>query len=187
MENDKNYPNLGSLAIVEKILNETVQCLADPTRTTATSDIPEILGVLLGMGAGGAASAAWVSGTVAGAAAAGVYGGAGVATTLAGAGAVVGGGMLAGVAVLAAPMVVLGLAGYGVFSIVNQNRLEARKRTLLDEANKLHPKLFRQCSSVNLTNERLEYIRKLTILIRDIILRLQHDLGLSKTIFKPIP
>ena len=73
-------------------------------------EVAEAAGVAVGSALGGAASftALYVGGSVAGLSAAGITSG------LAAAGALVGGGMAAGVSVLAAPAVLLGVAGYGV-------------------------------------------------------------------------
>ena len=73
--------------------------------------ITEGFGAITGAGIGGAASLAALSGmgSVAGLSAAGITSG------LAAAGSLVGGGMVAGIGVLAAPIAVLGIAGYSIF------------------------------------------------------------------------
>ncbi len=73
--------------------------------------ITEGFGAITGAGIGGAASLAALSGlgSVAGLSAAGITSG------LATAGGLVGGGMVAGVGVLAAPVAVLGIVGYSIF------------------------------------------------------------------------
>jgi len=70
----------------------------------------EGLGALMGAGGGGAASFAALStlGTAG-------LSGAGITSGLAAAGSLVGGGMVAGVGVLAAPIAILGIAGYSIF------------------------------------------------------------------------
>jgi hypothetical protein len=73
--------------------------------------ITEGFGAITGAGIGGAASLAALSGmgSVAGLSAAGITSG------LAAAGSLVGGGMVAGIGVLAAPIAVLGIVGYSIF------------------------------------------------------------------------
>ena len=73
--------------------------------------ITEGFGAITGAGIGGAASLAALSGlgSVAGLSAAGITSG------LATAGGLVGGGMVAGVGVLAAPVAILGIVGYSIF------------------------------------------------------------------------
>lgn len=73
--------------------------------------ITEGFGAITGAGIGGAASLAALSslGSVAGLSAAGITSG------LATAGGLVGGGMVAGIGVLAAPIAILGIAGYSIF------------------------------------------------------------------------
>ena len=72
--------------------------------------ITEGFGAITGAGLGGAASLAALSGLgVSGLSAAGITSG------LATAGSLVGGGMIAGIGVLAAPVAILGIAGYGIF------------------------------------------------------------------------
>jgi hypothetical protein len=73
-------------------------------------EMAEGFGVITGAGVGGAASFAALSSLgTAGLSAAGITSG------LAAAGGVVGGGMVAGVGVLAAPVAILGIAGYSIF------------------------------------------------------------------------
>lgn len=72
--------------------------------------ITEGFGAITGAGIGGAASLAALSGLgYAGLSAAGISSG------LAAAGGLVGGGMVAGIGVLAAPVAILGIAGYAIF------------------------------------------------------------------------
>ena len=73
-------------------------------------EMAEGFGAITGAGVGGAASFAALSGLgVSGLSAAGITSG------LAAAGSLVGGGMAAGVGVLAAPVAILGIAGYAIF------------------------------------------------------------------------
>ena len=100
-EQEINDIRANSLKDVDSILQEL------------ESNIPGItegLGAITGASIGGAASLAALSGLgVSGLSAAGITSG------LATAGSIVGGGMVAGIGVLAAPVAILGVAGYSIF------------------------------------------------------------------------
>lgn len=85
--------------------------------------LTEGLGALAGAGVGGAGAMAALSGlgSVAGLSAAGITSG------LAAAGSVVGGGMVAGVGVLAAPVAILGIAGY---AFMKRNKVKKQTAAL---------------------------------------------------------
>ena len=89
-------------------------------------EVAESAAAAVGMSLGGAASftALYFGGTVVGLSAAGLTSG------LAVAGGLIGGGMAAGVAVLAAPVALLGIAGYSIA----KNRKEARLAAALGRA-----------------------------------------------------
>ena len=115
-----------ALKTVQSVLNEADSALNDKSRTIKTSAIPEALAGALGVGTGSAIgfAALYLGGSVAGLSAAGITSG------LAAAGAVVGGGMAAGIAVLAAPAVVLGGAGVGIASHLKNKRLREARNPL---------------------------------------------------------
>lgn len=129
MKRPKNFKTLESLAGVEKIINEAGAALRDTSRTIGTSSIPEVLGGVAGAGVGAAVSfaALYTLGT-AGLSAAGITSG------LAAAGAVVGGGMVAGIGVLAAPVAVLAVSGYGILAHRKHKKLLHIKEELLRRA-----------------------------------------------------
>lgn len=90
-------------------------------------DVVEGLSALLGSGTGAAGSLAglYFLGSVTGLSAAGITSG------LAAAGAIVGGGMLAGIGVLAAPVAILGVAGYAIAKQVkNAKRAEVLRTAI---------------------------------------------------------
>ena len=105
-KSEMNFKDSKTLASVRNVINEANEALNNKSRTIATSAIPESLAGALGAGVGGVASfaALYFGGSVVGLSAAGITSG------LAAAGAVLGGGMTAGLAVLAAPAVILGLS-----------------------------------------------------------------------------
>ncbi|MDU6724161.1 MAG: hypothetical protein E6456_05895 [Streptococcus mitis] len=112
MSKELVFQSVESLQQVVNIINEAAAALNDKTRTIRESPIPEVLAGALGAGIGGIGSfaALYGLGTV-GLSAAGITSG------LAAIGGVVGGGMVAGVFVMAAPVVVL--AGGGILLASN--------------------------------------------------------------------
>lgn len=97
---DMNFQSVEALQSVVNVVNEAVAALNDKKRTIRESAIPEVLAGALGAGIGGVGSfaALYGLGSVVGLSAAGITSG------LAAAGGIVGGGMVAGVFVLAAPI-----------------------------------------------------------------------------------
>ena len=105
------FKNVESLQQVINVINKAAAASNDKKRTISESSIPEGLTGALGAGIGGVGSfvALYGLGTV-GLSAAGITSG------LAAAGSIVGGGMVAGVFVLAAPVAILAAGGVGVAS-----------------------------------------------------------------------
>lgn len=170
----KNYPNLDSFTVVQKLIDEAAKAQSDKTRTIRTSAIPDVLGAALGTVIGGAASAAWIGG----AAAAGTSGAAAITSGLAGVGSIVGGGMMAGLAVAALPVALLAVGGYAVVNHRNQTKLKERGQMLYQETLRQHQNLIEQLRrEANATRERREYLESLVVLLRDALRRLQEDLG----------
>lgn len=127
------YKNIEALEPIKKILQEASSAVQDKSRTIETSDIPEVLGAVAGIGVGGAAGLGLLSLLgVSGLSAAGITSG------LAAAGSIVGGGMVAGIGVLAAPAVILGVGGYALLSASKKKKLLLTKEALLQEAMKKH-------------------------------------------------
>jgi hypothetical protein len=167
------YRNLEALIPVEKALAEADAGLGDPTRTIDTSGMPEVLGAALGaVGGGGIGFAALYLAGTAGLSAVGIT------TGLAAAGALVGGGMVAGVFVLAAPAAILGVMGYGVVAKRNGRKLAERKDLLLQEAiRKRDAVLSRLKADANANSGRLNYLNALNVTLQGIIKDLKRDLG----------
>ena len=92
------------------------------------NDIPEIIGAATGVGAGGAIGFATLYH-------AGITGlsASGITSGLAAAGSLIGGGMVAGIAVIATPAVVLGIAGYACLSHINRGKHAERTDKLLQQ------------------------------------------------------
>lgn len=167
------YKNLGALEPIKKVLADADKAVNDKTRTIETSDIPEVLGGITGgaVGVGIGLTLVYTSG-VAGLSAAGITSG------LAALGAFIGGGMVAGMFVAAAPMAILGVAGYAVLAEKNKEELLQTKETLFQEAIRKHDAILREIDKkVHLSEERNRYLTSLNVLLRQIIDDLKADLG----------
>ena len=166
------FKSLDSLKLVEKVINEASEALIDTKRVIVNSAIPEVLGAALGAGVGGALSftALYTAGVVG-------LGAAGLTSGLAAAGAIVGGGMAAGVFVLAAPVAILAVAGYGVFSHTKNNKLKQEKERLYQEALKKHDAILNLLSTeTNASKERIDYLNSLINALTRAIKDLKDDL-----------
>ena len=170
---NENFKNLEALVPVQNVINEAEAALNDPNRTIATSAIPEVLGAMGGalLGGAGGFAALYFAGT-AGLSAAGITSG------LAAAGALVGGGMAAGVFVLAAPVAVLGVAGYAVVKKHRSNKLRQEKDRLYHLALQKQQAIINELKNkAQLSKERVDYLERLNILLRKAIEDLQADLN----------
>lgn len=168
------YKNIDSLNIVKKVLKEAESGINNPSRFIPDEEISEVFAAASGaaVGAGIGFAALYFGGSVVGLSAAGITSG------LAVAGSIVGGGMAAGIAVLAAPAVVLA-AGAGYFVARNKRiKLRQEKEMLLQEAIKKNDAIIRQLSQkTDRAGERIEYLTKMNILLQGIIEDLQTDLA----------
>lgn len=173
-KSEMNFKDSNSLDSVRKVINEANDALNDKSRTIADSAIPEALAGALGAGAGGAAgfAALYFGGSVVGLSAAGITSG------LAAAGALVGGGMAAGIAVLAAPAVLLGGTAIGVASNIKNKKLAEEKQALYTKAiEKQNAILQLLKNKIGQSEERIEYLTSLNTLLQAAIRDLQHDLA----------
>ena len=86
--------------------------------------------------------------------------------------------MGAGLAVLAAPAVVLGGAGIGVASHIRNKKLREAKEILYKDAVAKQSAIVRALKEeTNADKDRIEYLQSLNILLQSAIRDLQHDLG----------
>ena len=173
-KSEMNFKDSNSLASVRKVINEANEALNNKSRTIAGSAIPEALAGALGAGVGGVASfaALYFGGSVVGLSAAGITSG------LAAAGAVVGGGMAAGVAVLAAPVAILGGAAIGIIAHVkNKKRAEENHCLNTKSVEKQNAILELLKNKVGQSEERIEYLTSLNTLLQAAIKDLKHDLA----------
>lgn len=172
---EMNFKNVDSLQPVVNVVNEAAAALDDKTRTIKESAIPEVLAGALGAGIGGILSFATLYGS-------GVVGlsAAGITSGLATAGAFVGGGMVAGVFVLAAPVAVLAAGGVGLAARLKNKQLKQEKERLYQEVLRKHEAIINAMKDeAEATQERLDYLQSLNILLTQAIKDLQHDLGVS--------
>lgn len=169
---DKNFNSLDSLKSVENVINEASEAIKDPTRTIVSSAIPDVLGGVLGACIGGVIGFAGLYGL-------GVTGlsAAGMTSALAAAGGLVGFGMAAGIAVLAAPAVIFGGVGYAIVRNNRENKLKEERQRLYNLALKKHQAIINALKeSAKLSKERADYLQSLNILLRQAIKELKEDL-----------
>ena len=172
---DMNFQSVDALQHVVNVVNEAAAAVNDKSRTIKESAIPEVLTGAIGAGIGGGFSfaALYVGGTV-GLSAAGITSG------LAAAGSIVGGGMVAGVFVLAAPVAIFAAGGVGYASHSKNKQLRQEKERLYHEALKKHEAIIQALKSeADADKERLDYLQSLNILLSQAIKELKHDLGVA--------
>ena len=173
------YQTFEALKPLEKLMAEAHKAVTGKDRVT--TDDQELLKVLNALDvdafkkvAGGAAGAV-VGGGLGYAALffAGIKGFAapGIAAGL----AAIGGGMLAGMAVLAVPVVILGIGGFALMGRTDKKKLQAEKDMIRREAFILKDQLQKLVDETP-TGERHSYLTKMLILIESAIADLDHDL-----------
>ncbi len=171
---DMVFQSVESLQQVVNVVNEAAAAVNDKSRTIKESAIPEVLAGALGAGIGGVGSfaALYGLGSVVGLSAAGI------ASGLATAGSIVGGGMVAGIFVLAAPVAVLAAGGVGLAAHLKNKQLRQEKERLYKEALKKHEAIIQALKSeADADKERLDYLQSLNILLTQAIKDLKKDLG----------
>ena len=169
------FPSVDSLQQVVNVINEAAAAVNDKTRTIRESAIPEVLAGALGASIGGVGSFAALYGM-------GVVGlsAAGITSGLAAAGGIFGGGMVAGVFVLAAPVALLAAGGVLLASDLKNKQLKQEKEWLYKEALKKHEGIISALKAeADADKERLDYLQSLNILLTQAIKDLKNDLGKS--------
>ncbi|HEL2264401.1 TPA: ADP-ribosylglycohydrolase family protein [Streptococcus suis] len=170
-----HFDSMESLQSVVHIVNEANLSILDPNRIIADSPLKDVLAMGLGAGLGGVVSygALYGLGTV-GLSAAGITSG------LAAAGALVGGGMVAGLFVLAAPVAILAGGGLAIANILTQQHLQQEKKRLYKVALQKHQAIIEALKSENQENkERIDYLTSLNILLQKAIEELKEDIGMQ--------
>ncbi|HFU4204712.1 TPA: ADP-ribosylglycohydrolase family protein [Streptococcus suis] len=168
-----HFDSMESLQEVVHIVNEAGLSTLDPNRVMDDSPLKDVLAMGLGAGLGGVVSygALYALGT-AGLSAAGITSG------LAAAGALIGGGMVAGFFVLAAPVAILAGGGLAIANILNQQHLQQEKKRLYKVALQKHQAIIEALKTENQENkERIDYLTSLNILLQKVIEELKEDLG----------
>jgi hypothetical protein len=174
MSQEPIYKNADSLKPIEKLVAEASAAISDTKRVSSDDgDINAALAAAGGIGTGGAIGfAALYYAGVTGLSAVGIT------SALAAAGAIVGGGMAAGIAVLAAPAVLLGVGAYAWTAQKNKKRLVEKKEMLLQEILRKHNGIISHLKKSSEQNkERIDYLTKLNILLQAAITDLKSDLA----------
>ena len=169
---DMVFQSVDSLQQIVNVVNEAAAAVNDSKRTIKES---AILAGALGAGIGGVGSFAALYGL-------GVVGlsAAGITSGLAAAGAVVGGGMVAGIFVLAAPIAALAAGGVGVASHLKNKQLRQEKERLYKEVLARHEAIIKALKDeADATQDRLDYLQSLNILLQQAVKDLSHDLGVA--------
>lgn len=173
---EMKFQSVEALQQVVNVVNEAAAAVSDKSRTIRESAIPEVLMGALGAGIGGVGSfaALYGLGSVVGLSAAGITSG------LAAAGGLVGGGMVAGVFVLAAPVAILAAGGVGLASHLKNKQLRQEKERLYKEALAKHQAIIKALKDeAEADKERLDYLQSLNILLARAIDDLKADLGVA--------
>ena len=173
---EMKFQSVEALQQVVNVVNEAAAAVSDKSRTIRESAIPEVLMGALGAGIGGIGSfaALYGLGSVVGLSAAGITSG------LAAAGGLVGGGMVAGVFVLAAPVAILAAGGVGLASHLKNKQLRQEKERLYKEALAKHQAIIKALKDeAEADKERLDYLQSLNILLARAIDDLKADLGVA--------
>lgn len=173
---EMKFQSVEALQQVVNVVNEAAAAVSDKSRTIRESAIPEVLMGALGAGIGGVGSfaALYGLGSVVGLSAAGITSG------LATAGSLVGGGMVAGVFVLAAPVAILAAGGVGLASHLKNKQLRQEKEHLYKEALAKHQAIIKALKDeAEADKERLDYLQSLNILLARAIDDLKADLGVA--------
>lgn len=173
MGKECNFKNLDSLNSVQNVVNEASEALKDPKRTVKGSAIPDALGAAGGAAVGGGIgfAALYYAGTT-GLSAAGITSG------LAAAGSIVGGGMVAGIGVLAAPVFILGVGGYALVHRRHEKKLRQEKERLYSAALQKQQAIINELKNkAQMSKDRADYLERLNILLQKAIEELRQDLG----------
>ena len=170
------YKNIESLQPIVNVVNEAASAINDKTRTIKESAIPEVLTGALGAGIGGVISftALYGLGTTVGLSATGITSG------LSAVGHIVGGGMVSGIFVLAAPIAGLAATGVGIASHLKSKQLKQEKERLYEEALKKHQAIIQTLKNeADAYQKRLDYLQSLNILLTQAIKDLRKDLNIE--------
>ena len=172
---DMKFQSQDALKAVQTVLDEAAQALNDRSRKISDSPIADALAgaVGVGLGAGIGFAGLYLGGTV-GLSAVGITSG------LATAGSLIGGGMVAGLGVLAAPAVILGIFGAALGAASEEEKLHEAKELVYKNAIEKQTAILKVLAfETNEDKERIEYLTGLNILLDSAIKDLKHDLGME--------
>lgn len=173
---DMKFQSHDALKTVQAVIDDADAALNDKSRRMADSPIGEVVAGAAGVavGAGVGFFGLYFGGAVSGLSAAGITSG------LASAGGLIGGGMAAGIAVLAAPAVILGGVGVGVASHIKNKKLREAKELIYKNALAKQTAIVKALKEEsNADKERIDYLNGLNVLLQSAIEGLQHDLGIA--------
>lgn len=173
---DMKFQSQDALLTVQSVIDDADKALHDKSRRMEDSPIHEaVMGAVgAGMGAGISFAALYLGGSVVGLSAAGITSG------LAAAGALLGGGMVAGIAVLAAPIAGLAAAGVGITSHVKNKKLREAKELVYKNAVAKQTAILKALKDESdADKERIDYLTGLNTLLTAAIKDLKHDLGMA--------
>lgn len=172
---DMKFQSQEALKTVQAVIDDADAALKDKSRRIDDSPIREAVAgaVGVGVGAGIGFAGLYLGGSVVGLSAAGITSG------LAAAGGLIGGGMAAGIAVLAAPAVVLGGVAIGITSHAKNKKLQESKELLYKNAIKKQTAILKALKEESdADKERIDYLNGLNVLLQAAIKDLKHDLGI---------
>lgn len=175
-KSDMKFQSQEALMRVQEVIDDADMALNDTSRKIDDSPIGEALAgaVGVGVGAGVGFAGLYLGGSVVGLSAAGITSG------LAAAGSLIGGGMAAGIAVLAAPAVILGGTGMGIASYIKNKRLREAKELIYKNALAKQSAILRALKEESdADKKRIDYLKALNILLQAAIKDLKHDLGID--------
>lgn len=173
---DMKFQSQDALKQVQSVIEDADKALGDKSRKIEDSPIGVAVAgaVGTGIGAGIGFAGLYLGGSVVGLSAAGITSG------LAAAGALIGGGMAVGIAVLAAPAVILGSSGVAIASHVKNKKLREAKSLVYKNAIAKQTAIVKALKEeADADKERLDYLTGLNVLLQSGIKDLQHDLGIS--------
>ncbi len=175
-KNKMKFQSQDALKTVENVINEATVAIDDKSMTVNNSPLGETASGALGVGVGAGVGFAglYLGGSVAGLSAPGITSG------LAAAGGLVGGGMAAGVAVIAAPAVILGSIGVGIASHLKNKKLREAKNIIYKNALAKQTAIMKALKEESdADKERLDYLNGLNVLLKAAIKDLGYDLGID--------
>ncbi len=175
------FQSVDSLQQVVNIVNEVSFAVGDKTKTIKESAIPEVLFGVMGAGTGGVISftALYGLGTTVGLSAPGITSGLAAAGSLV-SGAVGLSSMVSGIFVLTLPITLLSAGGVWTASHLKNKQLRQEKERLYKEALLKHEAVIKALKEETAaTQERLDYLQSLNILLQQAVKDLSRDLGFN--------